>query len=292
MNEIIHIGFSKCASTFLQSLFSEVDGINYIYKSKRYSLLNENKKDIRLNKQLINLESDEHIVLPCYNHELNTHGTMLNTLELVLDNIYNKNPNTKLILVIREHKDLILSRYSQYVIGGGKETINDFVDILLGIGNTQQNYFQNYYYEIISLIERKFSKENLKVIIYEELKNSKDEIVLSLADYIGVYLVPKESNIKSHRKGLSKSGLEILRLLNKVLIKEKKNIYDEYNAYIPAYFYKILVKIIRVFDYNMSPKKYKLLASQSKYINELFAEDNIKLAKWFNKDLKKYGYGA
>ncbi|MBR9916565.1 sulfotransferase domain-containing protein [bacterium] len=290
--EIIHIGFSKSASTFFQSVFTNIDGVNYIYKSKRFSLLDEKKEQFELFSDRLNIESDEHIILPSYSYELNTKGTILSEAEVVLKNIHNHNSEVKIILVVRNQIELIRSRYSQYVVGGGRKSLGEFVKTLTGFQNSSKDYFQNYYFQIIKLIEHLFGKDSLLVIFYEDLKNNKAGIINDLESFIGCDINWNASNIFSRRKGLSDNGIKILRKVNLALVNDNKDFSGKIRAKVPIFIYNNLVRILRGIDYYLPNSKNILILDRElkQYLEEKFKNDNEKLAEHFKRNLKNLGY--
>lgn len=289
MKEVIHIGFSKSASTFLQSLFEGNEELNFIYKSKRFSLLDEDTDRVDLSESLTNLESDEHIILPSYNDHLNVRTTRLEDVKKILVRIYNHNPDAKIILVLRSQLGLIPSRYSQYIVSGGDKSITEFVSILNGLEKKEDD-FQNYYYQIIKMIVEFFGKENTLILFFEEINSDRIGSIKKLSEFLNVSLVPKESNILSRRKGLTKYGLRIIRFLNRFLVKNNENYKGVLETRIPVFLYKNIIRFVRLIDYFLPKKKENISAKEREYIIGKFKEDNNQLSKYLSKEIKPLGY--
>lgn len=292
MQEVIHIGFSKSASTFLQSLFDDIENVNYTYKSKRFSLLDEPKTEYKPLEDGLNIESDEHIILPSYSTRLNTKGTIIKDVKKIIIKIHDHNPDAKLILVIRNQVDLIRSRYSQYVLGGGKKSLNEFVKVLAGYKNNSEDFYQNYYYQIISFIEELFGQDQLLVIFYEDLKSNKEEIISNLESYIECKVSWNPSNIFSRRKGLSDKGIELLRSLNELVIENNKDYRGNIKAKVPAFIYTNLVRVLRGLDFYFpnSSESVELSPKLKDFIINKFRQDNELLSNHFERNLKDLGY--
>lgn len=303
---ILHIGFSKCGSTWLKSIFRSSSEILLVENTHFFSPLYANSifnkhhpnkhheyfKNPGINK--IVLESDEHIILPNYSNTLNSHGTELETVRKVLRKIKETIPNCKIIIVIRNHKSLLISRYSQYIVKGGKLTFDEFCNILLGMNNNV-DMFQNYYFEIISYLYSQFSKENIFLIILEELKQDEDKILTTLKGFIGINKVKVRTNILTRRKGLSFYGLALMRKMNRFLVKEKESIYHPIDTIIPIFLYNALTKSIRLIDYLFADlikiKAEKMVTPHHEFIlRNRFREDNKRLSVLLNKPLEKFGY--
>lgn len=289
MKEVIHIGFSKSASTFLQSLFEGNEELNFIYKSKRFSLLDEDTDMVDLSESLTNLESDEHIILPSHNDHLNVRTTRLEDVKKILIRIYNHNPDAKIILVLRSQLGLIPSRYSQYIVSGGDKSITEFVSILNGLEENEDD-FQNYYFQIIKMMFEFFGKENTLILFFEEINSDRIGSIKKLSEFLNVSLVPKESNILSRRKGLTKYGLRIIRFLNRFLVKNNENYKGVLETRIPVFLYKNIIRFVRLIDYFLPKKKENISAKEREYIIGKFKEDNHQLSEYLSKDIKPLGY--
>ena len=302
MNNILHIGFSKCASSWLQSVFKSLnDSFFYIEKSHFFSPLYINKYKkysdyfVNAKENQICIESDEHIILPDYCNELNTHGTKLESVDKVFKKIKNEISETKIILVIRNHKSLIVSRYSQYIVSGGNYKFDRFFNIING-KEISMDYFQNYYGKIIQSLYNIFKKENVHIILQEELFTNKEIEFSKLMDFIGSQTRVYSMNIFNQRKGLSIFGLMVLRWINSFIVIEKESIKNPIKTLIPRFIYSyFLVRLIRLIDfYFFRLRKFNAInlinSSHNKYLSKKFKEDNYLLSKILNKPLDNLGY--
>lgn len=289
--EIIHIGFSKCASTFLQSIFLSNNDINYICKSERYSVLNNYNNLFKYSKSRVNFESDEHIVLPSSHPQLHrVRVTLIKDLEVIFNRMYDANPDCKLILVIRNHKDLLKSRYSQFVIGsGGKLSFDKFSDHMLGISN-DKCYFQNYYYKIIKIIERKFSPENILVLLHEDIVNNPDTVINSLNNFCSTQFILKQPTILNQRKSLSNQGLKIAININNLFVYREQSDINKVRVNIPRFFYKSIIRFLRLIDYFNKSEETADSIKQEQKLRLLFEHDNKLLSEYLQRDLTKLNY--
>ena len=302
----IHIGFSKCASTFLQSYFKKNDQIYYIEKSHYFSSLYDvyNKGAVyyhslfRNSKENdIKLESDEHIILPDYHPILKSHGTTLNSVNDVLSRIKKDIPYARIILVIRNQYDLIISRYAQYIVGGGKLSFDQFVEEILYCSTDGKNYYENYYYIIINKLYKLFGNKSVLVVLQEKLKENPDIVMRQIVNFLGFNSdVIIKKTIKNKRKGLSLLGLKILRFFNSFIVLTNKTINKPTKTIIPRIIYKnLLVRGIRLIDYFLPEKltksKIQLLDKNTiRKLENLFKEDNAKLNELFKINIKTLGY--
>jgi len=309
MISALHVGFSKCGSTFLQSYFSQIEQIDYIEKSRFFSPVLENynnfEKGLKYYNSLfknpsnkdIRLESDEHIILPDYHPVLKSRGTTLNSVDIVIDRISRYDPHTKIILVIRNQYDLIISRYSQYVVSGGTFPITKFLNEFVSGSTDGNNYFENYYYIIINKLYDAFGKDNILVVLQERLRNRQDETLKALNKFLDLKKNNvHQGNILNQRKGLSLSALNLLRKFNKAFVIEKESISEPIKTIVPSFFYiNLIIRGIRFFDFYLpkswTKSKQSLLTNNLKNnLSEIFSDDNKKLETLFNIQLSKFGY--
>lgn len=288
--EIIHIGFSKSASTFLQSIFSNSDEITYKYKSKRYSLIDKQVEEVHSLLQKPILESDEHIVLPSWHPELQrTRMTRIDDLYKVFSKIKSITAKPKIIMVVRDQKSLILSRYSQFVVGsGGYLDLQSFIRKMLGEDGLC--FYENYYGLITKMLFDCFGQENVHVMFYEDLKLSGKELVQKLNHFTGLNFDYQPPKFKSQRKGLSARGLKILASINKILVSNEQPDSSKVRTRIPHSIYSLIIKTVRVLDSWFPSKKLALTEEQLKEIENKFYKDNQLLAQITGRDIKKLGY--
>lgn len=288
--EIIHIGFSKSASTYLQSIFEATPGFIYHYKSGKYNLNDENIETVSeaYNDQII-LESDEHIILPEWHPKLHrVRVTQIPSIKPSFEYIKRKSNNSKIILVIRSQYQLIVSRYSQFIVGsGGKLSFQEFFDEML---NEEENFYENYYHRIISLLHEIFGRDNVKTLIYEELKHNEEKFIAELSTFTEIPFKYSPAKFKSIRKGLTKRGLTWVKNLNKLLVPKSQPEKSKVRTFVPRLFYASLIRAIRLFDGYFPGEKLKLTEKQEKKISRTFSLDNQLLEELLNKDLSPLGY--
>ncbi|MDW3193289.1 MAG: sulfotransferase domain-containing protein [Cytophagales bacterium] len=287
--EIVHIGFSKSASTYLQSIFQEVNDVDYCYKSGKFDVEEPKEGQRGAELGLIRLESDEHIILPEWHPILHrVRVTRFSALPKVFTRIIDRSEHPKVILVIRNQYHLIVSRYSQFIVGsGGKLHFQEFLDAMI---EGDENYFDNRYHRIQCALNDSFEEQNVKVLIYEEINKRGAEIVEELNQFTGLTFTYKPAKFRSRRKGLSKRALNWVRILNSLLIRSKQPKIDQVRTRIPKLIYVSLVRVIRLFDSIFPGDKLILTNEQHERISALFSEDNERLAKSLNRNLSELGY--
>lgn len=296
-----HLGFSKSASTFIQSKLKVTEELNYVEKSYYFrdkapnQILREEYLKFFTNSGQILFESDEHLIMPDICPILQVKGTQLRSIPVLIKKL-KRLGKVRLILVLRSQTSVIKSRYSQYVLSGGNLSFEHFVAALHG-DMEGDDYFQNYYSEIINLLVEAFGNENVLVLLNEELKYQPFEFEKSLADFIGVKKLGKsKDSLKSKRLGLSNHGMSLLRGINKVLVVEKETPFSKPRTYVGTWIYlRVVITFIRVVDYYILRKLNSSSMRDAeqeimKRIREKFKADNLVLGSLLNKQIGKYGY--
>lgn len=304
--DALHVGFSKCASTYLQAFFEGHPNIFLVNQSHFFAPLDHSgyKDGVvpyqRLFKSAqatqVKLESDEHIVLPLIHPVLCARATTLDSIVEVSGRIKAVQPDAKIVLVIRNQVDLIVSRYSQYIMGGGKYTFDHFVSEFINCSLDGINYFQNYYSQILEIFQNDFSKDNVLMLLQEELRQDEARFIEDLCSFLSVNVQPlQKKGLKSSRIGLSDLGLKTVRIFNHWVVIEQKLSFKQAKVKIPYSLYKSCLSAMRIIDYYL-PKgikgdKNRLLTHElGVRIRDEFRTDNARLAKLLGKDLSALGY--
>ena len=244
----------------------------------------------------LKLESDEHIVLPLFHPVLSTAATTLKSVEKVALRIKDISPDAKIVMVVRSQVSLIVSRYSEYILGGGQCEFDQFVDEFLSCSLNQENYYQNHYAKIFEIFARHFSTEHVLILLQEDLSRSENQTIEKLCNFLGICEhQPAKRGFIASRVGLSRLGLKITRIFNKLLVIEQEMSSKRARARIPYLLYKILLRTIRIADYYLpigikGDKNSILTLAIERRIRNEFENDNAALAKLLDRDLSKLGY--
>lgn len=304
--DALHVGFSKCASTFLQSFFQTHPDIFLVNQSHffapfEYSYYDSGKDAYCLLFQgtapgQVKIESDEHIVLPLFHPVLHAAATTLESVTEVSRKIHNIQPDGKIIIVIRNQVDLIVSRYSEYILGGGSCDFHFFVNEFLSCSKDGVNYFQNYYSKVIEIFYNDFSPKNVHVFLQEELLKEETRVIEELCGFLNINIrQPTKRGVRSRRVGLSDLGIRTVRSINKAVVNQQQKSFKKTEVKVPYSLYKLSLRAIRLVDYHLPDRvkgnKNKVLTADIvKTIRNEFAEDNMRLADLLSKDLLSLGY--
>jgi len=290
---IVHIGFHKTATTWLQnSIFPFIKDVNYLGIS---SLINNTEAWVsefrRELPQKINLEkirkeisiAERKSILLLSDERFS--GGMLTGAGAIdyADRISNVSSDPKVIICIRNQVDMWESIYRQYVNEGGDKSFNNFFkEEGLGsdffyLGNLEYSNLISYYFE-------KLGRSNVLVLAYEELLNDKREFLGKILNFIeskdnGIYAI---SNQKVDNKSIGYYETILLRFLNPFMKTgiSPGPVYFPDSRYLKWLLRKIPIK---------SKKKFTDV-----YLSEIetrYSADNERLKKIIPElDIEKYGY--
>jgi len=234
--KIFHIGLMKTGTTFLQNVLSDDDRIDFFCNSRIINTNNYYSKKYKLNsKKLYSIESDENII--------RFTGNMCG-LETSLNRIIKDNPDAKIVLTIREQKQLLISAYKHLINRTNSSLsfqefihshqgmlyldslnyknlierilnfipINNIIIIPFELVHSD-NYISTFYKKVFNLSTPNFNKKNI-----DTNKNMNDSFILK----------KRKLNSKLHfikNRGLSNIENNILNLRLKIYnkIHKKKN---------------------------------------------------------------------
>lgn len=169
-NIYFHVGLAKTGSTFLQNnFFPKLQNIKYIstHKYRRcIDIINNTNYD----SYLISREFDRQ-------------------LEGEVKKILNHFPETKIIIVFREHKKWISSQFKRFSKNGYHFKFEDFYN------NTNSGYWKNedmIYIDKINII-KKYSKYDPLILNFDELKINPHSYLTKISEYTNSNY--KKSNI-------------------------------------------------------------------------------------------------
>ena len=206
MSCIIHIGFMKTGTTFLQQNFFPRLSLNYIqsYDDLKKPLIND-----------ITLFSSEAIGGSIY-HKRDPEG-MLRSFKQAILHLKNFTNDLRLIVCFREPKSFLISSYKQYLHEGGSLSFDKFFTPN-GKGRVVENdlYFSKY----IDFLLAHFSRTDLFLFNYNTFKTDTEKVLKALMDFMEVDVNSQlVQDALSARKKSNKSVpdlyIPLLILLNK-----------------------------------------------------------------------------
>jgi len=281
---ILHIGYPKTGTTWFQKMFyPNVSNYTYFNRKefKEKLLLPE---DIFFNYAYEKTKNNNYII--CEEKILGVNNKNLLNKQKI-ERLYKAFPNAEIVVFIRNQINIIESSYSQYIHSGGTMTPTELI-LFFFISNKIKRW--NYYNYLKQYIDT-FGKNKLNIFLYEDFKTNYNEFI---KDFISKFNLDIKQNIlnKKVNKSYTSIMLKTARFTNKFSKTQIDfNRPDEVNYIDIPYLHQISHKIYSKLNIG---KPFNLQKNINKFIfNRLydyFIDDNKKLAKEFNLDLKKYDY--
>ena len=208
MSTIIHIGYPKTASSWLQEeFFPKIENCTMIPRKKiQHYFLDPGAFEFNVEnvKKEFQAEKDKHLLLSdeLLLGRLRPGGVKGFVTKEVANRLYSVFPDAHIILFIRNQVDMIASTYLQYVRSGGNYSIRKFMFpedyegsrsnrlILLGL-----DYFL--YHHVINYYKSLFGTEQVHVYLYEDLNKEPDEFLRKFTDKFNLQfngLLPKSNS--------------------------------------------------------------------------------------------------
>lgn len=298
---LIHIGFHKTGTTWLQNLFfHKHPQFFYPYYGKNYitTKLFVEPDSFEFSPEVTKQALENDItkanstgrILVISNERLcgrpNTGGRDKKELA---DRIKSVFPEAKVLIFIRNQFDMIVSTYGQYVKAGGPCSIERYLNGFQKFPSFTFSHFKycrliKYYYEL-------FGKENVAIYLYEDFKCNKQNVLNNLCDFMGIDKmdVSEIGNIVVN-PSLSKTSLFFMRNLNKIFVRYGLNpcplLPIRGAKRVEKYLFKRIDKLLPGFLKNQSLLNDKW----RQFISEYYKESNRELEKMLGISLKEKGY--
>ena len=301
----IHLGYPKTGTTFLQQkVFEKLKVTKSFGKPKIeenmgfivHSICKDDEKTFESNKELLieKLRLIQFKEKNIISLEEFTSSVVVNNYNLIqiqdrlfniFDKLSKKKFRIKIILVLRNQKDILLSYYTEYyerIIKVNSRWAN-FKNFL--------NKFKNYeeknliidsfnYNLLIRQIYKYYPKQNVKILFYEDFKSNIKDFMNDLLIFIDDNL-DYNYELKNYKLNYS------IKDKNQNYRKLKKNYLISFisdkvitNLFIKKFFYNI-------YYFLKTKDKVKLDINQQKMINNYFKNDNVCFEKETGIKLKK-----
>ena len=257
-------------------------------------------KEIKQSQKDIVLLSNECLIdYGNYNAELNM-LLLLRLFNYLQDN-YNKQIECKVMMTIRNQKDILKSFYA-YDFTHLKERFNSFEKFIqYGIENKHEIVFGGCFYDLVlDDMKRLYGSDNVQFFVYEKMKKDVKSYLRDILDFIGTnhklehlnytQKVNVNSNEGVHRIREVKPGF-IASLIKKTYQHSRRilqpleaiNTFQTLKSITQSYCKKSM-KVIDRGSLNHFPKE---LAYQ---IDNMYKKSNRRLSQMLNIDLEEYGY--
>lgn len=300
---VAHIGYPKSGTTFLQNnVFPHFSNLNYIE-------FLTGKKLFRPVVHLDDIDYDEKEMKLSLNSTIKVDGSNLISLEQLVGPIFpypgqnksqiaNRLKNlgfSKIIITIRNQFDAIDSCYRQYIHEGGVLDFKSFYQSGSDDSfNRYDKYFDLNYYnynKLIGLYVQLFGKENVLVILNEDLKNNEEETILKLEKFFQAEYKTEKSKKEFSNVSITNTTLNLLRTLNLFTYNRFQPNTLLWNKVTSYQVRKLLQKTIDPILKTVSKKEnYVEINNLKNEVNAFYSIGNVELSTEFNLDLKKYNY--
>lgn len=297
---LIHIGYHKTATTWLQQLIFE----NQEFGFKRYLSKQEIKKRIvaphplsfdakELRAYYDALVDDQYIsVISSERLSGHPHSGGYDSKE-ICHRLYQAFPEAKVLIAIREQQSAIISNYLQYVQFGGTCKFKDYISpSKIGFTNIPLFRFEHFsYLELVKEYIDLFGKDQVLVLPYEMFRKEPQSYINKITEFLGadeINNLPYGKNV-NHR--ISNLSTGYLRQFNKVFSRSTINP----SALNAKGFMKLVSRGSKLLDSLIPKSVHKFFDEQiEKQLEPLIADryraSNNELAELIGQDLGAYGY--
>ena len=316
--DFLQIGFTRCGTNFLlENVYPYNPHLECVYPVGEYSRLLE--RDFILAD---GFEYDRHSFERKFadiretvftNEQAQVRGLMFRPFtslserrfdrKTVIDRINESFPEVKIIMFIRNQQIWILGWYTAYLRDGGLLGFYDFVESILTNDILGAHYID--WFPLVSYLYKLFGSERVLLCLYEELKESPQDIANRIFDFLEVPRIQiDESPVNP---SLSKEVVPLKRFFNHLVrFGCGASNYSFYNVNSEAEPSKIS-KLYGVFEYTISRRygnelcravdkvfgfkgRLELGERHLKMIEQRYSSHNRKLSELLNIDLSGYGY--
>lgn len=303
-NLLIHIGYHKTGSTWFQNkVFNNRNfgfvspwgnqagvAVDYFINSNPFKF--ECKKITKKLSGSIKSAELSSLIPVLSNEALSGTAKPRQLYErIVADRLYACFPYAKILIIIREQKSMILSSYKQYIMQGGTKSFCKYIDYTnLNVGFLPECNLECYEYDsLINYYFDLFDKNNVLVLLFEDLKNNPQVTCDKLTEFLNINTFQCPANEKQ-RVSLNWTSIEYLRLLNKLNIGIPDRSRNKQTI-----IFKIVRRIAnilnsRLFSILNNKKQSKLEILYKTIVGGYFADSNKRLEKILNQNLSEYGY--
>jgi hypothetical protein len=212
MGKILHVGFPKTATTYLQSeVFPKIKNIKFLPLDATDKKAIDALLKIRNISRPIDPEAIKKILYPydllsleslsgdIYSSNIEDRSIIAQRLKIIF-------PHSKIIIGIRDKNSIIRSAYSQYIKEGG---IYRYDDYIAKVVHQERFKFENY----IKIMKDLFNSKNVFIYKFEDLKENPEETVKKMTQFIGKSI--DEFKVQSYNVSWNSKQIKTCRRLNR-----------------------------------------------------------------------------
>jgi hypothetical protein len=203
-------------------------------------------------------------------------------------------PQAKILIVIREQKSMIFSAYGQYIRNGGRKSIEQFIstqNIKPGVYPLFRLYSLKYDY-LIKYYHHLFGENQVLVLPFELLKRDTNLYLKKILEFVGIeevsfdYKLSKEINVN-----YKAATLAINRKINNFIpFRDKSSI-----SSLDSWRWKFIWKMLSIMDKTLpeeiqNTEKLRIKNFIKEYTKDMFLESNQKTSELIKINLRDFGY--
>lgn len=315
---LVHIGYPKTASTFLQfKIFNnESLGFKDITKGSMAYFVEWDDFDFSAEKvreyyHNVLSESQSKGLIPVISSEVFSVRFGKPTYQKTLaERLYETFPDAKIFFFIREQMGAIASFYNQVVKGRYTRSIEEFIEDAINkegnpqlIGDRKRISVNNYKYDLlIDYYQKKFGKEKVLVLPFEMFKQESIKTMNILLDFAEVKIkvdnrdeyLQKLLSSPNTNQALKSGVLNFKRKLNQILFYPNPEVSEAYKQRVQVW---LSYKTSKVVELIIPEKKHQQEEQRIKKLIEdnfgnLYQESNRRTSELIGIDLREYGYAC
>lgn len=217
---------------------------------------------------------------------------------IVADRLAETFPNARVLIVIREQADMVLSLYKTYVRMGGPASLTQYALSSYETWERAALFRFDYleYHRLIGHYQTLFDPENVLVLPYELLRARPRRFILRVARFAGSRAVPEElSRLRASAVNVSPSALSlgVKRRMNKWVVRGVHNpspvlpVSVSAEAAMPWVFRRIDRAIPKTLHKVGEDRWHRLIAGWTK---GRYEESNVATENLTGLDLRRFGY--
>ena len=313
----IHLGLHKTASSYLQEkilnthpdifywgkpwINPDVDyyALKYIFNEKNVPFEKANiNKIIKLSESRLNFFSEERLSSSFFYKNQDMHQGVKRMSEI----FNSKKDNVKIVIFLRNQSDLIISRYSEnnnlFVnVNSNWDSFKNFINIISNkklLSFEEARFLDSFnHYQYLKILEKYFKPKNIGIFFYEDLANNPKDLVDSLFKFLEI----NSSKISTKKIYPTRKLFGFYESKNNKFYSLRKNNIIEVDKLkkLPKIIQKIILIMYPVvsftnFLFQIIKNPIRKDRKYTNSINEYFKDDNAKLSRYLNVDIKQRGY--
>lgn len=316
MNDLlIHIGYHKTATTWLQSeLFGKKSNIFHhlsdrergqsnlafdFFSGKDGYLLSpfDNNKTVidREFQRIMNSASGLENKVPVISNERlsgNPHSGGYDA-SIILERIHNCFPSAKILIIIREQKSWILSNYFQYLTVGGNHSLDKYLNRTYDNKRPGFSPHSLDYHYLIEKYKSNFGNENVLVLPYEMLRSSNQLFFERIGKLVNKDIDLENLNFDAEYNTAKNQYVNYkLRSLNPFIRPSSMNNHFRYSNPTTKFFAKSTKRLLnKMIPQRLNDQIIKQLEMDiENWSQARFEKSNELTSKLIETDLRGFGY--